>query len=136
MNLPATPGHISIGRKAPIIVPVALTTGQNMRVAAWAKASRGLCPSVILRSAYSTTMIAPSTRMPTASSIANMIMKFSVSPKPFRIMKAIRNEVATSRPERSPSAATMMIMTSTMARMIESDSEPSWSRMSVDSSNR
>ncbi len=59
---------------------------------------------------------------------------------PFSTMNAIRNEVGiatpTSRPERRPSAATTMIITSTMASMIESDSEPSWSRMSVDWSNR
>ena len=78
MNLPATPGHSSIGRKAPIIVAVELSTGQNIRRAASEKACFGLCPSVIFRSAYSTTMMAPSTRMPTASSSPNMIIMLSV----------------------------------------------------------
>ena len=55
-----------------------------------------------------------------------MIISFSVMPRPLRIMKAMRNEVGmampTRRPERRPSAATTMIITSTMARKIESDS--------------
>jgi len=55
MNLPGTPGQNSIGAKAASVAAVDETTGQNMRLAPSAKASRLEKPSVIFRSAYSTT---------------------------------------------------------------------------------
>ena len=72
MNFPAMEFQNMNGRKAQSVVRVPLTTGQNIRLAAAAKAcSRGR-PSASLRSAYSTTTMPPSTRMPTASTMPNI----------------------------------------------------------------
>ena len=69
------------------------------------------------------TTIAPSTSMPTASTMENMTMVLSVSPDMERSVKPMRKEVGIERPtmsaERGPRAATTMIMTRRMAVTIE-----------------
>ena len=62
MNLPAIEFQNRKGRKAHRVVRVPLTTGQNIRLPAAAKASILGRPSAIFRSAYSTTTMPPSTR--------------------------------------------------------------------------
>ena len=76
-------------------------------------------PSAIFRSANSTTMIAPSTSMPTERISENITIEFSVMPLNHRKAMPRMNEVGmakpTRRPERMPSAATTTIITSTTA---------------------
>ena len=123
MNSPGTPGHSSRGRKAASVVAVEDTTGQNINFAARGNASDAGMPSEILRFAYSVTTIAPSTNMPTHSTIPNMTIMLTVNPAADRIKKPIMNEVGiampTNNPDPTPSDATTMIITSAMAVRIE-----------------
>lgn len=125
MNFPAIEFQNMKGTKAQSVVRVPLATGQNMRLPAEAKASSFGRPSAMRRSAYSTTTMPPSTRMPTASTIPNMTIMFRVTPMPFIIrnasMKQIGIEAPTIRPWRMPRLAMMIIMTSRLA-MIRPDS--------------
>jgi hypothetical protein len=66
MNSPTMPGQNRRGEKAATRVMVAAITGPAMRCEAAAKASRRCTPIDIWRSAYSVTMIASSTSIPTA----------------------------------------------------------------------
>ena len=126
MNFPAIEFQNMKGMKAHSVVRVPLVTGQNIRLPAAAKAcSRGM-PSAIFRSAYSTTTMPPSTRMPTASTMPNITIWLSVTPLAWIIRKAIRKQVGmaipTSRPCRMPRLATMIIMTRRLAiRMPDSN---------------
>ena len=76
-------------------------------------------PSAILRSAYSTTTVAPSTSMPTARISENSTTMLTVRPIVPSTAMPQRNETGTARPtssdERRPSIATMMIMVSATA---------------------
>ena len=77
MNFPDTPGQNTRGRKAARVVAVEAVTGQNIRFAAIAKASRRPTPSAIFLSAYSVTTMAPSMSMPRPRSIPNITMKLN-----------------------------------------------------------
>ena len=66
MKSPTMPGQNSSGEKAAMRVSVAAMTGPDMRLAASSKAISLGMPSDMRRSAYSVTMIASSTSMPTA----------------------------------------------------------------------
>ena len=92
MNLPGTPGQNSIGENAASVVAVDDTTGQNIRRAPSAKASRFENPSVIFRSAYSTTMMLLSTRRPTVITMPKRIIMLIVKPPNHKQRNPIKNE--------------------------------------------
>ena len=102
MNFPGIEFQNRNGMKAQSVVRVPFTTGQNMRFPARAKALARSMPSAILRSAYSTTTMPPSTRIPTASTRPNMTIWFRVRPKALSsrkpIMKQIGIDIPTIRP--------------------------------------
>ncbi len=122
MNFPLIEFQNMNGRKAQSVVRVPLTTGQNIRLPAAAKACSLGRPSAIFRSAYSTTTMPPSTRMPTASTMPNITIWFSVTPLAWIIRKAIRKQAGIARPTmipwRIPRLATMIIITSRLAVMM------------------
>ena len=119
MNLPAIEFQKKNGTKAQRVVRVPLSTGQNMRVPAALKASTLFKPSAIFRSAYSTTTIPPSTRMPTASTRPNMTIWFRLTLMALSIRKPRAKQTGMARPTmspcRTPRLATMIIMTSRVA---------------------
>ena len=119
MNLPGIEFQNRKGRKAQSVVRVPFSTGQNMRFPAAAKASSLAMPSAIFRSAYSTTTMPPSTRMPTASTRPNITIWFSVTPVAFSIRKASMKQAGiaapTINPWRMPRVATMISITRMVA---------------------
>ena len=136
MNSPMMPGQNSSGEKAAIRVAVATTTGPNMRRAASAKAGPEAMPSVIRRSAYSVTMIASSTSMPTARIRLNSTTILTVKPATDRARMPIRNEVGMARPiridERMPRKYRITMNTRITAVSTEFCKSSSIVRMSFD----
>ncbi len=102
MNFPAMEFQNMKGRKAQSVVSVPFSTGQNMRLPAAAKASCFGRPSAIFRSAYSTTTMPPSTRMPTASTRPNITIWFRVSCMALSMRKASRKQAGIARPTMIP----------------------------------
>ena len=98
MNSPTMPGQKSKGEKAATRVAVAAITGPVIRCEASAKASRLSMPSDMRRSAYSVTMIASSTSMPTARIRLKSTTIFTVSPASCSPRMPIRNEAGMARP--------------------------------------
>ena len=119
MNSPTMSGQNSSGKNAASVVAVDAMMGQAMRVAAAPYASRRRAPSAILRSAYSTTTIAPSTSIPTDRISANSTTTFTVSPDRYRIRIPVSSDPGTATPTRpaarGPRAQSITIMTSTIA---------------------
>ncbi len=102
MNFPAIEFQNMNGRKAQSVVRVPFSTGQNMRLPAAAKASSLDRPSAIFRSAYSTTTMPPSTRMPTASTMPNMTIWLRVSCMALSIRKASMKQTGIASPTMKP----------------------------------
>ncbi len=113
------PGQNSSGRKAATVVAVAAMIGQAMRRAAASKARLRGRPSAILRSASSTTTMAPSTSMPTAMIRLNSTTMLMVSPPAASARMAARKEpgmaTPTSRALRTPRMPMMTMNTSSTA---------------------
>ena len=80
-------------------------------------------PSAIFRSAYSTTTMPPSTRMPTASTRPNMTIWFSVTPMALSIRKASMKQAGMAAPTIRPWRMPRLAMMITMTRMV-ADSRP------------
>ncbi|OAD22614.1 hypothetical protein THIOM_001570 [Candidatus Thiomargarita nelsonii] len=80
INSPTMPGQNNKGKNTAKVVAVAPIMGQNIRLAAIAYASVRGIPSLILRSANSVTMIAPSISIPEAKIKLNNTTIFMVSP--------------------------------------------------------
>jgi len=80
INSPGTPGQNNIGKNAHNVVAVEETMGQNILLAAEPYASIGPVPSAMRLSAYSTTTMAPSTNIPTASINPNITILEIVIP--------------------------------------------------------
>ena len=119
INSPGTPGQNNIGKNAHNVVAVEETMGQNILLAAEPYASIGPVPSAMRLSAYSTTTMAPSTNIPTASINPNITILEIVIPDIPISAKAKRKEVGIAKPtrraDRIPSAAKTTIITRAMA---------------------
>ncbi len=85
-------------------------------------------------------MIAPSTSMPTVSTSPNITIMLTVIPSPESVRKPRRIEVGIAMPtrsaERKPSAATITIITRTMAVAMDASKLPNTSKMNEDWSSR
>ena len=90
INSPTSPGQKAKGAKAASVVKVEVVMGQAIRFAASLKACRGEAPSESLRSAYSTTTIAPSTNIPDARISEKSTTMLMVRPNALKIKKPIR----------------------------------------------
>ena len=80
-----------MGRYTAIRVVVMATTGHASSRAPRIAASFGVMPSSICRCTFSSTMIASSTTMPMASTIASSVSRLMVNP-----ISSIRNSAPTS----------------------------------------
>ena len=121
MYSPVTSGQKISGRKTTMVTDSELVIGHAMALAAARKASRFGSPSIILRSAYSTSTMAPSTSMPAARIRLNSTTTLMVRPASDSARMPIRNEAGmampTMVPPRTPSAPMMTIITSRMAKI-------------------
>ena len=136
MNSPTTPGQNRSGEKAAIRVRVDAVTGPAILRLASTKAVRRSCPSAMRRSAYSTTMMASSTNMPTARIRLNSTTRFTVKPAICRPKIPIRKLAGMANPirmdERTVKAYRMTMNTKTTAVRTEfCRSDSSW-RMVID----
>ena len=119
INSPANPGQKIKGRKAAKVVAVEEIIGSAIFLEASAYASTTDNPSLIFRSAYSTTTIAPSTSNPTDNIKAKSTTIFIVKPIIDRASKPDKKDPGidkpTKRPDRTPSAPRMIINTNIIA---------------------
>ena len=90
-STPVRPPWKPIGRYTAISVVVIATTGQASSRAPRIEASNGDMPSSMWRWMFSSTMIASSTTMPIASTIASNVSRLIVKP-----ISSIRNSAPTS----------------------------------------
>ena len=90
-STPVMPPWKPIGRYTATRVVVMATTGQANSRAPLSAASVGVSPSSIWRWMFSSTMIASSTTMPIASTIASRVSRLTVKP-----ISSIKNSAPTS----------------------------------------
>ena len=97
MNSPAIPGQNINGKKAANVVDVDAITGTDICRADKTKTSFLLRPSLDLLFAYSTTIIAPSIKIPTDRINANNTTTFMVTLKNDKIIIDIKKENGIER---------------------------------------
>ena len=136
MNSPTVPGQNSKGENAAMRVMVEAITGPAMRCDASENANVLSMPSPMRRSAYSVTIIASSTSMPTAKIRLKSTTRFTVRPAICRPRMPIKNDAGIARPikieDRTDSEYKMIIKTNITAVRTEFCRSLSSCRMVVD----